>query len=73
MVVWLATAQRAHDRKVAAVQRQVREWNSGGRKGKLCTGRTAHESMSWRPARYKRFLRGVRLGHLRDILEVRGG
>jgi delta24-sterol reductase len=34
----LQSAPKAHDRKVAKIQKSVKEWAAGDRKKKMCTG-----------------------------------
>ena len=39
LIFKLQSAPRAHDRKVASIQKVVKEWHHGDRKKKMCTAR----------------------------------
>ncbi|CAD5210566.1 unnamed protein product [Bursaphelenchus okinawaensis] len=70
LIFKLNSAPKAHDRKVAVIQRQIREWNEGGRKKKLCTARSGFLTMSFRFPKYKKGMLGIKTDQLVDILEI---
>ncbi|KIH47513.1 FAD binding domain protein [Ancylostoma duodenale] len=71
-LVWaLGTAPRAHGRKVAAIQSQVREWSASGQGTKLYPVLSGWSDI-FRRSPQKGFT-AVYMGVLRDILEVDTG
>ncbi|KAE9551454.1 hypothetical protein FO519_005327 [Halicephalobus sp. NKZ332] len=66
----LQSAPKYHDRKVAVIQKQIRDWHSGDRKKKMCTARAGWLMMSFRFPLYKKNMTQIRTDQLLDILEV---
>ena len=62
-------APQHHDRRVRAVQDQVRQWVRDGRPTQMCTARPGWQTMSLRVGKYKSTMRNIDLD-LHDILEV---
>ena len=69
-VFQLQSAPKAHDRKVALIQKQVREWNQGDKSRKMCTARAGYLTMSFRFPSYKANLTLINTNKLVDILEA---
>ncbi|CAJ0587020.1 unnamed protein product, partial [Mesorhabditis spiculigera] len=65
----IQSAPKAHDRKVALIQKQVRQWAAGDRKVKMCTARPGWLTMSFRFPAYKQNMTQIRTDRLIDILE----
>lgn len=70
IVFQLQSAPKAHDRKVALIQKQVREWNQGDKSRKMCTARAGYLTMSFRFPSYKANSTLINTDKLVDILEV---
>ncbi|CAB3400499.1 unnamed protein product [Caenorhabditis bovis] len=70
IVIRVNSAPKAHDRKVALIQKQIREWNESGQKTKMCTARSGWMTMSFRIPLYKKSLKQIRTDTLIDILEL---
>ncbi|KAI6179109.1 FAD-binding PCMH-type domain-containing protein [Aphelenchoides besseyi] len=70
LVFKLNSAPKAHDRKVAIIQKQIRDWNDNGRQQKLCTARAGFLTMSFRFPKYKKNMLGIKTDQLVDILEI---
>ncbi|CAI4224200.1 unnamed protein product [Auanema sp. JU1783] len=70
VVFKLQSAPNAHDRKVALIQKQVRSWNEGNKKTKMCTARAGWMTMSFRFPTYKKDMTLISTDKLVDILEV---
>ncbi|KHN80807.1 Diminuto-like protein [Toxocara canis] len=69
-ILAIQSAPKAHNRKVAVLQKQIREWNDGGRKKRLCNARPAWQMMGYRLANYKNQMLRIHTDYLVDILEV---
>ncbi|CAG9796151.1 unnamed protein product [Diatraea saccharalis] len=69
VVFKLNSAPKMHDRKVKQVQKQIKDWLSGGRKTKLCTARPTWQTMSFRQSLYKKSFTNIKV-NLVDVLEV---
>lgn len=69
-VFWLRSAPQLHDKKVARVQRQVRQWKEKtGASVPMCTARPGWQAMSLKAGRYKRTDYRVKID-LTDILHI---
>jgi delta24-sterol reductase len=66
----LQSAPKAHDRKVAKIQKSVKEWAAGDRKKKMCTARPGWLTMSFRFPKYKKDMVQIKTNDLIDILEI---
>ena len=65
----LFSAPKLHEWRVKQVQKQIRDWNNGGRKGKMCTSRPGWMTVSLRVGQYKKNLQKISV-NLMDVLEV---
>ncbi|KAF8364007.1 hypothetical protein PRIPAC_90930, partial [Pristionchus pacificus] len=70
LVHYVNSAPRAHDRKVAKIQGEVREWARGDKKKKMCNARSGWSTMSFRYPLYKNTSTLISTNSLIDILEV---
>lgn len=70
IIFYLQSAPKAHDRKVATIQKQVRDWNASDKKSKMCTARAGWQTMSFRFPTYKKNMTLVSTDKLVDILEI---
>lgn len=59
-----------HEAKVADIERQIREWNSAGRIGKLRTARPNWASMSLKLGSNKASCHLIEISHMNDVLEL---
>ncbi|CAM9704093.1 unnamed protein product [Chrysoparadoxa australica] len=59
-----------HQRRVQAVQKEVRAWEEDGCPGTMCTARPGWQTMSLREGKYKKTSRNIHLDDFVDILEV---
>lgn len=65
----LFSAPKLHEERVKQVQKQIRNWNNDGRRGKMCTARPGWMTVSLRIGQYKKNLRKIAI-NLMDVLEV---
>lgn len=70
IIFTLQSAPKYHDRKVASIQKAVKEWHDGDRKKKMCTARPGWLTMSFRFPKYKKDMIQIKTNQLVDILEV---
>ncbi|XP_072032621.1 delta(24)-sterol reductase-like [Amphiura filiformis] len=65
----LNSAPKLHDRRVADIQKQVKQWKEDGCKQPMCTSRPGWQTISPRRGLYKKTMRNIHV-NLVDILEV---
>jgi delta24-sterol reductase len=70
LIFKLQSAPKAHDRKVAQIQKAVKEWSTSDRKKKMCTARPGWLQMSFRFPKYKKDMVQIKTNQLVDILEI---
>ena len=59
-----------HQRRVQAIQTEIKQWQADGCKTKLCSARPGWKAMSLRIGKYKSTSTGITVNHLSNILEV---
>lgn len=69
IIFWMSSAPKNHAKKVADIQRQVRDWKDSGDPRPMCTARPGWQTISPQNMAYKERMRGIRV-NLVDILEI---
>lgn len=69
LIFKLSSAPQQHDKKVKAVQKQVREWCKGDQNVHMCTARPGWQTISFREGAYKKTFHKVAINMV-DILEI---
>ena len=69
--VWLTKSDpRAHDTRVASVQRAVERWAKSDRSKRMCSARPGWQTLSPRHAQFKKDMHTVDLSKLNCIVEM---